>query len=253
MIHSILIIGQSNMAGRGLLSEARPLNNKDGRLKVLRNGRWQNIYRPVNADRCFSGTCLAESFARRYADEHEGVTVGIIPAADGGTSLNQWREGGLLFDNAVYQARLAMRTSNLAAILWHQGEADCAPSLNCLYLEKVKAIMSALRRELGAEDIPLLVGGLGDFLKDRVESPNLKYYPAVNDALVTFAAETHRCAFVSAVGLGSNSDNLHFSAEALYEFGHRYYEEFSKIEDKARVFEEKVDMDAAYRTDMELL
>lgn len=48
MIHSILIIGQSNMAGRGLPSEAKPLNNMKGRLKVLRNGRWQNMYRSVN-------------------------------------------------------------------------------------------------------------------------------------------------------------------------------------------------------------
>ena len=253
MIHSILIIGQSNMAGRGLLSEAKPLSNMGGRLKVLRNGRWQNIYRPVNPDRPFSGTCLAESFAAKYAEEHEGVQVGIIPCADGGTSLNQWREGGLLFDNAVLTAKLAMRTSNLAAILWHQGEADCAPNLNCLYLEKVSAIMSALRRELGAEDVPLLVGGLGDFLKDRAESPNLAYYPVVNEALRVFAASTERCAFVSAEGLTSNPDNLHFSAEGLHEFGLRYYEAFSAIEDKTRVFEEKTDMDAAFRTDMELL
>lgn len=253
MIHSILIIGQSNMAGRGIISEAKPLSNMGGRLKVLRNGRWQNIYRPVNPDRAFSGTCLAESFATKYAEEHEGVEVGIIPCADGGTSLNQWREGGLLFDHAVFTARLAMRTSNLAAILWHQGEADCAPHLNAIYLEKLTAIMTALRRELGAEDVPLIVGGLGDFLKDRVESPNLVYYPVINEALRTFADKTHRAAFASAEGLTSNADNLHFSAAGLYEFGLRYYDAFATVEDKARVFTEKADMDAAFRTDMELL
>ena len=253
MIHSILIVGQSNMAGRGLPSEAKPLNNMKGRLKVLRNGRWQNMYRPVNPDRYFSGTCLAESFAERYAQEHQGVDVGVIPCADGGTSLNQWREGGLLFDHAVYTAKLAMRTSNLAAILWHQGEADCAPELNSLYLEKITAIMTALRRELSAEDIPLLVGGLGDFLKDRTESPNLVHYPKINSALMEFARISSRTAFVSAEGLKSNPDNLHFSAPALEQFGRRYYEEFSKIEDKCRVFVEKADMDAAFRTDMELL
>ena len=241
------------MAGRGILSEAKPLSNMGGRLKVLRNGRWQNMYRPVNPDRGFSGTCLAESFAEKYAEEHEGVDVGVIPCADGGTSLNQWREGGLLFDHAVMTAKLAMRTSNLAAILWHQGEADCAPSLNCLYLEKLRKIMSALRRELGADDVPLIVGGLGDFLKDRVESPNLVYYPKVNEALVAFAKETPRTAFASAEGLTSNSDNLHFSAAGLYEFGLRYYDAFSAIEDKTRVFEEKADMDAAFRTAMEEL
>lgn len=253
MIHSILIIGQSNMAGRGIISEAEPLNNMGGRIKVLRNGRWQNMYRPVNPDRPFSGTCLAESFAAKYAEDHEGVEVGIIPCADGGTSLNQWHEGGLLYDHAAYMTRLALRTSNLAAILWHQGEADCAPELNCLYLEKIRKIMSALRRDIGAEDVPLLVGGLGDFLPKRTSSPNLAHYERVNDALREFASTENRCAYVPADGLSANEDNLHFSAAGLYEFGLRYYEQFGKIEDKSRTFEEKVDMSAAFRTEMELL
>ena len=252
MIHSILIIGQSNMAGRGRVEEITPISNSDEKIKILRMGRWQNIYRPVNADRVFSGVCLAETFARAYADD-KGVTVGIIPCADGGTSLNQWAEGGLLYDHAVYMARLAMRTSELAAILWHQGEADCSPALNPLYYGKISAIMKALRRDLGAEDVPILVGGLADFLKDRTVSPNLVYYPCVNDALRRFANDTPRAAFVSAEGLTHNGDNLHFNAASLYEFGYRYYSEFLKIEDKNRVFEDKPDMSSAFRTDMELL
>ena len=63
MIHSILIIGQSNMAGRGFPSEVEPIVNK--RLFVLRNGRWRSMYVPVNPDRSFSGINLAESFACR--------------------------------------------------------------------------------------------------------------------------------------------------------------------------------------------
>jgi hypothetical protein len=75
------------------------------------------------------------------------VEVGIIPCADGGTSLEQWREGGLLFDNAVNCARLAMRTSRLMGILWHQGEADCGAYQK--YFDKICVLMSALRRALG--------------------------------------------------------------------------------------------------------
>lgn len=253
MIHSILIIGQSNMAGRGSLSEAEPLDTKNGRLKVLRNGRWQTMYRPVNPDRPFSGTCLAESFASVYADEHLGVDVGVIPCADGGTSLDQWQEGGLLFDNAVNCAKLAQRMSHLVAILWHQGEGDCAEDLYPLYLEKITAIMSALKRELNAQNIPLIVGGLGDFLKDRIESPQLVNYPRINEALIKFAQTTPHTAFASAQGLLSNPDNLHFNHKALQEFGLRYYESFKTIEDKNRIFDEKSKMDDAIRTEMELL
>lgn len=252
MIHSILIIGQSNMAGRGILSEAPPINNMGGRIKVLRNGRWQNRFRPVNPDRAFSGYCLAESFAEAYAADHD-AEVGLIPAADGGTSLNQWAEGGLLFDHAVMMAKLAMRTSDLAAIIWHQGEADCAEALNCLYYDKITAIMNALRRELKAENIPLIVGGLGDFLKHREQSPALKNYEKVNEALQNYANNNAKVAFASAEGLTANEDNLHFNSASLYEFGLRYYRAFLSIEDKGRVFSEKPAVDDAKRTEMELL
>ncbi len=253
MIHSILIIGQSNMAGRGLISEAGILDTKGGRLKVLRNGRWQEMYRPVNPDRPFSGTCLAESFASVYADEHIGVDVGIIPCADGGTNLDQWQEGGLLFDNAVNCARLAQRTSHLVAILWHQGESDCREDRYVCYLEKITAIMTALRRELNAQNVPLIVGGLGDFLKDRIEHPNLVNYPFVNEALEKFAQITPYTAFASAKGLTANPDNLHFNSKSLQEFGLRYYDSFKVIEDKNRDFEEASKIDDAVRSTMELL
>ena len=241
------------MAGRGYLTDAEPLDTCGGRLKVLRNGRWQTMYRPVNPDRPFSGTCLAESFAKAYFEERPDVDVGIIPCADGGTSLEQWQKGGLLFDNAVNCAKLALRTSHLVAILWHQGEADCTEERYPRYLDKITAIMSALRRELKAEDIPLIVGGLGDFLKNRSEAPHLVNYTKVNAALAEFANITPRAAFASAEGLTSNPDNLHFDRRSLAEFGLRYYAAFKTVEDKDRIFDEKSKMDDAVRTEMELL
>ena len=139
MIHSFLLIGQSNMAGRGLLNEAETIDT--AHIKILRNGRWQPMFRPINPDRSFSGVNLAESFAEQYAQAY-GVDVGLIPCADGGTSLEQWQPGGLLFDHAVYSARLAQRTSTIAGVLWHQGEADCAQELNAVYAEKCTALLA---------------------------------------------------------------------------------------------------------------
>ncbi len=250
MIHSFLLVGQSNMAGRGYLADAEPFDNRDESLKVLRNGRWQGMFRPVNFDRSFSGTCLAETFVKNYADEHEGVEVGVIPCADGGTSLDQWQEGSILFDNAVFQAKLAMRTSKLVGILWHQGEGDCGEGLYPLYLEKITAIMTALRKQLG-EDIPIVVGGLGDFLKDRLESPQLVNYHYVNKALEEFARTFPRTVFVSAKGLTSNPDNLHFNHKSLMEFGVRYYSAFKRVENKDLT--DTITTDDTLRTEMEKL
>ena len=250
MIHSFLLVGQSNMAGRGRASETQPIKNPN--VLVLRNGRWQKMFVPINPDRAFSGISLAESFADAYQKEHN-VEVGLIPCADGGTSLSQWCEGGLLYDNAVFQARLADRTSTIVGVLWHQGEADCAPSLASLYYGKAMAIFSALRRDLKLDDVPFILGGLGDFLEKRDSSPALANYRAVNNELQRIARENQLYGFVSAEGLGDNGDNLHFSAPALREFGLRYYDVFKTLEKKDRVFLEKHAPDDAVRTAMEEL
>ena len=224
MIHSFLLIGQSNAAGRGYLHEAEPLETCDGRLLVARNGLWLKMFRPVNPDRKFSGTCLAETFAKAYAEANPDVQVGIVPCADGGTRLDEWQPGEILFDNAVHCAKLAMRTSRLMSILWHQGESDCEPALYPLYAEKLQRMIDGLRAALGMPEIPILLGGLGEFLKDHAERDFLKNYVHINDALQRVADADPRCAYVSAVGLTGNPDNLHFNAASLAAFGYRYFD-----------------------------
>ena len=230
MIHSFLLIGQSNAAGRGFLSEAEPLDICGGRLKVLRNGLWLNMFRPVNPDRPFSGTCLAESFANEYALVHEGIDVGIIPCADGGTQLSQWLPGEILFDNAVNCAKLAMRTSSLKGILWHQGESDCTEERCAEYSKKFAFTMNSLRERLEMPDLPIIIGGLGDYLANYNSPDIAEYHKKINVILEELGSGYPNCAFVPATGLGGNPDNLHFSAAALKEFGKRYYKAYESLD-----------------------
>ena len=249
MMHSILLIGQSNMAGRGFKDEVEPISND--KIFVNRNGRWRQMYVPVNPDRVTSGINLSESFCDLYQREHD-VEVGIIPCADGGTNLDQWQVGGLLFDHACYMTELASRTSTVAAVLWHQGESDCHGELYSVYEEKFTVIMKAFRDRLGLHDVPFLLGGLGDYLKNY--TPDLAAnYTKVNAQLQSIADHNAMTGFVSAEGLSSNPDNLHFSAKALREFGVRYYSEFLKLEDKNKIFVEKATDDNAIRTNLESL
>lgn len=226
-MHSFLLIGQSNMAGRGFLDEAIPVDT--GRIYVLRNGRWQKMFRPINPDRSRSGSNLAEHFAECYAKTHD-VDVGLICCADGGTSMDQWMPGSLLYDHAVMNASLAQRTSTIAGILWHQGESDCTSARYPHYKEKLICMLRQLRRDLNLPHVPILLGGLGDFLGD-VPSPELELHnaPFVNDALRAAASEMEDTAFVPATGLGSNPDLLHFSAQALYTFGQRYFDTYEAM------------------------
>ena len=54
------------MAGRGFLSEAKPLNTKRNRLKILRNGKWQIMHRPVNPDNLHFNHASLQEFGLRY-------------------------------------------------------------------------------------------------------------------------------------------------------------------------------------------
>ncbi len=227
MTHSILMIGQSNMAGRGIPSEVEPIKNP--KLKVLRNGRWQPMFVPVNPDRPWAGVSLAESFADEYSKAHPDVDVGLIPCADGGTPITTWAKGGILFDHAVLMTKLAMRTSHVVAIIWHQGEGDCRRGDYPLYAERLTAFIEDFRREAGLEGIPFIVGGLGDFLPRR-DDYELENYLYINEAMQKTVATVPQTAFASAKGLESNKDNLHFCSAALRELGVRYYRAFEPLE-----------------------
>lgn len=160
-IRSFLLVGQSNMAGRGDLTPENTITAPD--CFMLRMGRWQPMSEPINVDRAVaegavprSGANLAASFAAQLQKE-TGAKIGLIPCADGGTRISQWQPGEVLFDHAVFQAKLAARTSALTAILWHQGESDClAPEQLEAYPEQFLRTMRAFRAELG--DLPIAGG-----------------------------------------------------------------------------------------------
>lgn len=226
MVSSFLLIGQSNMAGRGFKSEVPPIVNEG--IFMLRNGRWQMMAEPLHNDRAVAGTGLAASFAAALRFTNPLCQIGLIPCADGGTSLEDWAVGGALFDHAVAQAKLAQRSSRLSGILWHQGESDCFPDRARAYAEKLTVIADALRRELDVPYIPMVVGALGDFLTSGMYGKYFGAYTLVNEALFNYAQSQPRCYYVTAEGLTANPDGLHFNAASLRVLGIRYYEAFTR-------------------------
>jgi hypothetical protein len=227
-LHSFLMIGQSNMAGRGDIADVEPINNF--RCYMLRNGRFLRMSEPVNPDRAVldknfhSGISLAASFADDTA-KHFNIKVGLIPCADGGTGIDEWQEGTILYDHAVFMAKLAMRTSKLAGIIWHQGENDCRSEEATLsHPEKFIKMMTSLRAELGAEDLPLIIGEIAEICEDRENRPKI-----INEQYHKIATQLPRTAVASAKGLTLKADNVHFDSVSLREFGHRYFEEYRKL------------------------
>ncbi len=227
MIHSFLMIGQSNMAGRGYAKEV-PLIF-DEHIKMLRNGLWQIMSEPINFDRPSSGVGLASSFAASWRLDHEQDEIGLIPCADGGTSLDDWAVGSALFENAVSQARLAHRTSEIKGILWHQGESDCSPEKAGQYQEKFSKIIDTLRQELNIPKVPLIIGGLGDYLPNGIFGQYFTHYSLINRELEDFAQSHENCYFVTAKNLTANADGVHFDAHSQRLLGIRYYSAYRNL------------------------
>lgn len=226
MIQSFLMVGQSNMAGRGFLSEVKPITNE--RIKMLRNGRWQQMAEPINFDREVSGVGPGASFAEMLCQADEEATIGLIPCAEGGSSIDEWHPEGPLFQHALAQCKLALKDSSLTAILWHQGESDSHSGRYETYFEKLEEVLKAFRTALDAPDLPIMIGGLPPFLGKSGFGLFATEFEKINEVLLNFCQKQPNCYFVTAKDLTANPDGIHIDALSQRYFGMRYYEAFSR-------------------------
>jgi len=221
-----LLIGQSNMAGRGTVD---PNEQPDPHIFALgKNKTWEPAKDPLHFDKPkMVGVGPGLSFARTVLKSDPSVTIGLIPAAMGGSSLDEWAPGGKLYKNAVDRARIAMHDGTLVGILWHQGEADSAADKVATYGTRFTAMIASLRKDLGAEKVPVIMGELGRF---RPQDASV----AFNAALPAVAAGVPLCGFVTTEGLTDRGDHLHFDTASAHTLGERYAAEYLKLKAAAK-------------------
>lgn len=234
---SFLLMGQSNMSGRGDLNALNDLSNSN--IFVLRGKTMEIAREPVVRDRPFSGSGLSLAFANAVF-MLTGEEILLIPASLGGSSLNEWMPGSSLYENAVEGAKtaLALKTT-LSGILWHQGEADAmhldtalsyntrlTHMMNC-FTDRLKAEAEALcASDRIAAPLPIIAGETGAFL---CRPENKSFSDIVNRQLAQFASQSPSRALVSSHLLKDKGDSLHFSAPSLRLLGLRYAEKWAEI------------------------
>jgi hypothetical protein len=226
-IRSFLMIGQSNMAGRGEFDDVEEIRNP--LCFMLRTGLWIPMREPVNPDHPIfnddwhSGVSLASTFADEAAKDLN-KKIGLIPCAHGGTSIDQWMPGEILYDHAVAMTKLAMRTSKFSGILWHQGEQDCVNEEQIrAHKEKFVKMITALRKDLDAENLPLIIGELSEIGTSGAE------HGQMNEQYREIVKNLPCCRLVSSKGLTMKADNIHFNAVSFCEFGKRYYQAYKDL------------------------
>lgn len=210
-----LLIGQSNMAGRGAIKEpGAPVGKNVWMLN--KSNEWVVAKAPVHFDKSVAGTGLCEEFTRCYEKAHPSKTVGLIPCAVGGTSIGKWGPESDLYKQAIKRAKIAMKHGKIEGILWHQGEANSKDSA-AVYGKALKVLMSDLRKELDAERAPVIVGEL------------LPKHGTFNKILPEAIKEIPLCGIASAEGLKDKGDNLHFDTASLNTLGSRYFEVWTSL------------------------
>jgi hypothetical protein len=236
-LHLFLLVGQSNMAGRGQVEPADrvPIPHV---FSLDAHGEWVPAVDPLHWDKPIAGVGLARSFAVEYLKRHPGANVGFIPAACGGSPISTWLPGAYFdgtsshpYDDALARARKALSRGTLKGILWHQGESDRSPSLAPHYEAALTDLIGRFRRELQAPGVPFVIGQLGQFAgAGPWDASGLE----VDRAQRSVAVKVPFSAFVSSDQLTSHADNLHFDAASLREFGKRYAAAFASIETGAQ-------------------
>lgn len=214
-----LLIGQSNMAGRGKVEPKDELTNP--RIFMMTKERqWVPAKDPVHFDKPTAGVGLGSEFARIITASDAKITVGLIPCAFGGTSLDQWQVGSKLYNETVARTLEATKNGVLTGILWHQGEADSAHDKVVTYADRFARMIGQLRSDLHAETVPVVVGELGHFRPMSAE---------FNSALPDVCRRVPRCAGVTAENLKDKGDSLHFDAPSQRILGQRYAEAFLRL------------------------
>lgn len=233
-LHLFLLVGQSNMAGRGKVSDVdREIHPRV--LMLDQQNEWVPAQDPMHFDKPkVVGVGLGRTFALDYAAQHPDATVGLIPCAVGGSPIEIWEPGGFHsstkthpLDDAMLRAKVALKSGTLKGILWHQGEGDSTKKRAPRYQKRLHALIARFRKDLNASDAPFIAGQLGQF----PEKPWNDARKIVDAAHRQLPATMENTAFVKSDGLTHRGDKTHFSADAYREFGHRYFKAYQSLQE----------------------
>jgi len=226
----VLLTGQSNMAGRGVVTPEDQVS-PERVLMLNAGGQWVPAKDPVHFDKSSAGVGPALTFGKLLAASDPSITVGLIPAACGGSPISTWQPGKTWeqtqsnpYDDAVTRTRKALESGTLKVILWHQGEADCGKGLSDQYEKNLTALLTRFRSEFG-QNVPIVVGQLSQFPGEKWSESKTK----VNAAQQAVVKAMPPAAFAKSDGFTANPDKIHFDAASQREFGKRYFEAYQSI------------------------
>lgn len=224
-----LLIGQSNMAGRGQLDSATVHFRSNKVLMIDSTNTWTIAKHPIHFDKPKAvGVGLALTFSERVAEAFPHSTIGLIPCAVGGSGISDWQPtvrhqqtGIYAYDAMMARTKAARKSGKIRAVLWHQGENDSNELRISDYEEKLITFFNNLRKELKLRKQPIIVATMADFYvaKNPVAAQ-------ANAIIKSLPSKLPNMYVVDASDLTHNGDQVHFGSASLEELGYRYADKY---------------------------
>lgn len=165
------------------------------------------------------GAGLGIPFAKEIV-ARTGVPIGLIAAAHGGTSMEQWDPAGRDLGGATLYGSLSKQVRNAGGkargVLWYQGESDANAAQAPLYLDRMKKLVAAFRKDLGDPELPFYYVQIGRFVAER----EAETWNRVQEIQRIAELEIPRTGVVAAVDLPLD-DLIHVSTAGLKRLGRR--------------------------------
>lgn len=227
-----LLIGQSNMAGRGKV-ETQDRRPHPRVLTLSKENQWVPAVDPIHFDKKAAGVGLGRTFGIMMAEDDSSAVIGLIPCAVGGTSIRKWQPAGWdektqthPYDDMLKRLRIARKSGTVKGILWHQGEADASMGTKGTYEKALTTLIERVRTECADPNVPFIIGQLGQFPEKPWSEGRCKVDQAHKDT----AKHVPNTGFVSSDGLTHRGDRTHFSAESARLLGKRFAREMIKFQ-----------------------
>lgn len=219
--------GQSNMDTRMNYSEYPNLADsiKKANYPLLRyvtmrqpnqTIQWQN----VTPSTVGSLSATGYFFGRQLLDNLEGVAVGLVVTAVGGTTIAQWMDPETVSGDAGLKADATSGTMydswvksvvgyGIAGTAWYQGENDCSGGLQAYYAARLPLLIKGWRKQWGQGDFPFLVAQLAFAHAKQTAAGGTSNYATVRDAQRATVAAASNAWLAVNIDIGSTT-TLHY-------------------------------------------
>ena len=233
-----LLLGQSNMKGRGVIPVVQSVNPLIVNMNMA-DDRWYEAKHPLHkagvpdlidgSDN--SGVGPGLDFSETLLERQDGVRIALVPCAQGGSWINLWQPGQTFYTNAVRRAQKALADAppgkgRIRGVLWLQGESDATEPRYAAYSAKLSTLIQSLRSDLNEPELPFIACTIGTF----INSNNYPRVAEINEVLLTLPDREPHTACVDARDLtGHIGDNMHYSTESQRIIGSRFADAYLSV------------------------